>query len=64
MKPGDILEVQGDCSTFEKDIRSWCERLHKPLLSISHEERGRVKVTLLFFKNLFLYTKIPLALSS
>jgi tRNA 2-thiouridine synthesizing protein A len=34
MRPGDILEVLGDCPTFEKDMRTWCERLRKVLLSV------------------------------
>lgn len=37
MKPGDILEVLGDCPTFEKDLRTWCSRLKKILLSIQDE---------------------------
>lgn len=31
---GDVLEVLADCSTFEKDIRAWCERSKKTLLWI------------------------------
>ena len=38
MTPGDILEVRGDCPTFEKDLRTWCERLGKIILSIKEEE--------------------------
>jgi tRNA 2-thiouridine synthesizing protein A len=34
MRPGDVLEVLGDCPTFEKDVRIWCERLGKVLLSV------------------------------
>jgi tRNA 2-thiouridine synthesizing protein A len=37
MKPGDILEVLGDCPTFEKDVRTWCERLGKVFLSVKDE---------------------------
>lgn len=37
LKPGDILEVLGDCPTFEKDVRTWCERLGKVFLSIQGE---------------------------
>ncbi|MCP3953723.1 MAG: sulfurtransferase TusA family protein [Desulfobacterales bacterium] len=37
MNPGDILEVLGDCPTFEKDVRVWCERLGKIFLSIQDE---------------------------
>ena len=35
MKPGDILEVLGDCPTFERDIRKWCERVGKVFLSVN-----------------------------
>jgi tRNA 2-thiouridine synthesizing protein A len=41
IKPGDILEVLGDCPTFEKDIRIWCERLGKVFLSIRDEGETR-----------------------
>lgn len=32
--PGDTLEISGDCPTFEKDIRAWCERLGKTIIEI------------------------------
>ncbi|MBM4137715.1 MAG: SirA-like protein [Nitrospira sp.] len=46
MKPGDILEVLGDCPTFERDIRVWSERLGKVLLSIKDEgaEKKRIQI--------------------
>jgi tRNA 2-thiouridine synthesizing protein A len=34
MKAGEILEIIGDCPTFEKDITVWCSRLKKTLLLI------------------------------
>jgi tRNA 2-thiouridine synthesizing protein A len=34
MQVGDVMEVLGDCPTFEKDVRTWCERLGKVLLSV------------------------------
>ncbi|MBW2173664.1 MAG: sulfurtransferase TusA family protein [Deltaproteobacteria bacterium] len=34
MRMGDVMEVLGDCPTFEKDVRTWCERLGKVLLSV------------------------------
>ena len=37
MKPGDILEVLGDCPTFEKDMRTWCEQTRRVLLSLKDE---------------------------
>ena len=42
MKRGDILEVIGDCPTFEKDIRTWCQRLNKPVLSCKFEGNGKL----------------------
>ena len=48
MKRGDVLEVMGDCPTFEEDIRSYCERLHKPLLSVRSEEESRTRVQIQF----------------
>ncbi len=32
--PGTIVEVAGDCPTFEKDIRAWCERQRKTVLAV------------------------------
>jgi tRNA 2-thiouridine synthesizing protein A len=48
MQPGDILEVLGDCPTFEKDVRKWCERLNKVLLSVQNEEHNRKRIQILF----------------
>ena len=41
MKPGEILEVLGDCPTFERDVRVWCERLGKVLLAVKEEGQGK-----------------------
>ncbi len=32
--PGTLVEVVGDCPTFEKDIRSWAERERKTILAV------------------------------
>lgn len=48
MKPGQILEVLGDCPTFENDVRTWCQRLKKTLLSVK-EEQGYLKRILIKF---------------
>ena len=48
MTPGDILEVLGDCPTFEKDVRVWCERMKKVLLSIKDEGAGRLRIQIQF----------------
>ena len=34
MQVGDVMEVLGDCPTFEKNVRIWCERLGRVLLSV------------------------------
>jgi tRNA 2-thiouridine synthesizing protein A len=31
---GTVVEIIGDCATFEKDIRTFCERRKKTLLSV------------------------------
>ncbi len=48
MKPGDILEVLGDCPTFEKDIRIWCERLAKVFLSVKDEGGDKKRIQIQF----------------
>ena len=48
IKPGDILEILGDCPTFEKDIRIWCERLGKVFLSIKDEGRDKKRIQIQF----------------
>lgn len=41
MKSGEILEIIGDCPTFEKDVTAWCGRLKKTLLLIRDEGNDR-----------------------
>jgi tRNA 2-thiouridine synthesizing protein A len=48
MKAGDILEVVGDCPTFEKDVRLWCERLKKILLSVKEEGSDKKRMQIQF----------------
>jgi tRNA 2-thiouridine synthesizing protein A len=48
MKSGDILEVWGDCPTFEKDVRVWCERLGKTLLAITEDGASKKKIQIRF----------------
>jgi tRNA 2-thiouridine synthesizing protein A len=48
MNPGDILEVIGDCPTFERDVRVWCQRLKKTFLSIQDEGGGKKRIQILF----------------
>ena len=48
MKPGDILEVWGDCPTFEKDARTWCQRLNKTLLAVEVGEGNLKKIQIQF----------------
>lgn len=37
MQPGDVLECTADCSTYEDDVRKWCERMNKTLLAITRD---------------------------
>ena len=48
MNPGDILEVVGDCPTFERDVRVWCQRLKKTFLSIQDEGEGKKRIQIQF----------------
>lgn len=48
MNPGDILEVIGDCPTFERDIRVWCQRLDKIFLSIRDEGNRKKRIQIQF----------------
>ena len=48
MKQGDILEVLGDCPTFKKDVRRWCERLGKVCLSVKDEGQNKKKIQIQF----------------
>jgi tRNA 2-thiouridine synthesizing protein A len=48
MHPGDVLEVLGDCPTFEKDIRTWCARLGKVFLSVEDEGGDKKRIHIQF----------------
>lgn len=41
MREGELLEIIGDCPTFEKDVTAWCLRLKKTLLQIRDEGNNR-----------------------
>ena len=48
MKPGDILEILGDCPTFERDVRIWCERLGKVVLSVKDDGDDKKTIQIQF----------------
>lgn len=48
MNPGEILEIIGDCPTFEKDITAWCLRLKKTLLCMRDEGDYRKRAMIRF----------------
>ena len=48
MSPGDVLDVLGNCPTFERDIRIWCERLEKPLLAVKDNGDGVTLIQIQF----------------
>lgn len=48
MKAGDVLEIIGDCPTFEKDISAWCARLKKTLMLIRDDGNDRKRALIRF----------------
>lgn len=42
LQPGDVLEVSGDCPTFEADVRKWCERMKRTLLAVTQEGDAKI----------------------
>ena len=48
MSSGSILDVIGDCPTFESDVRTWCERLDKTILFAKEEGEGKVRIQIQF----------------
>lgn len=40
LKAGDIVEIVADCPTFEADLKSWCQRMKKVLITIKDEGNG------------------------
>lgn len=47
MPAGSSLEVQADCSTFESDVKKWCEHAGKVLVSCV--DHGGYKVATIQF---------------
>ena len=43
LKAGDILEVIGEGKIFEEEIRLFCKRINKPLLSIENNKNGKFR---------------------
>lgn len=48
MKPGDVLEIIADCTTFAKDMQTWCERSKKTLLFCRDEGNGKFRAQIQF----------------
>lgn len=48
MNPGDILEVVGDCPTFEKDVRAWCGRTKRVVLFVKDEGNRVLRLQIQF----------------
>ena len=48
LKSGDTLEVLGDCPTFERDMRTWCERMGKVFLSLKDEGQKKKRIQIQF----------------
>ena len=48
MQVGDVMEILGDCPTFEKDVRIWCRRLGKVILSVKDGNGYRKHIQIQF----------------
>ena len=48
MKPGDILEVLGDCPTFKRDVLTWCKLLKKAVLSVKDDGDDKKTIQIQF----------------
>ncbi|MFH1501864.1 MAG: sulfurtransferase TusA family protein [Candidatus Eisenbacteria bacterium] len=48
VSPGDVIEVTGDCPTFEKDLRVWCQRMNKVCLSVQDLGDGKQAIQIQF----------------
>jgi TusA-related sulfurtransferase len=48
MKPGDVLEIVADCSSFPSDLKLWCERTKKTLLFCQDMGGGKFKAQIQF----------------
>jgi tRNA 2-thiouridine synthesizing protein A len=48
VKAGDILEAVADCPSFEQDVRNWCSRSGKVLLSVKDGGAGKKIVQIQF----------------
>ena len=48
MNKGDILEISGDCETFEKDVRNWAERMKKVVLSVKNSGSDKKNIQIQF----------------
>jgi tRNA 2-thiouridine synthesizing protein A len=48
MHHGDIIEIFGDCPTFERDVRTWCQRLNKVFLAVKDEGENRKRIQIQF----------------
>ena len=48
MQSGDILEVLGDCPTFEQDIRNWAQRMNKVVLSVKNDGADKKSIQIQF----------------
>jgi tRNA 2-thiouridine synthesizing protein A len=44
-QPGTIVEIVGDCPTFERDVRTYCQRRQRAILSI-RADAGRTTIQL------------------
>ena len=48
MKRGDILDIQGDSPSFERNVEAWCDRLGNTIVSVVLYGSGRKDIRVRF----------------
>jgi tRNA 2-thiouridine synthesizing protein A len=46
LKPGSVLKALGDCPTFDKDVRAWCDETGRAVLSVESEGQDTKMITI------------------
>ncbi len=48
LTPGTLLEVTADCAEFPVDVKKWCAKQGKPLISLVEYAAGKFKAQIQF----------------
>lgn len=42
LRPGDVVEITGDCPMFESNVKGWCTTFRKVLVKFEDEQGVKV----------------------